>query len=378
MIYLDNAATTRPSESALKKANIYLTEKYFNPSAKYRHGIGLTGELQQSREALLRAVGLKTGTVIFTSCGSEADNTAVFCHSGKGKCVTTEGEHSAVIASFKELSSRGVETALCPIDKCGKVNVEKFLSMIDERTAFVSVMHVNNETGAVNDINAIAKRVKEIAPRCIFHSDGVQALGKIPVRLSPFVDLYSVSAHKVGGLKGVGALISQKATAVHPFIFGGGQEGGLRSGTENVFGIKNFEYALTEKLQNLQGEYNRISGINKQMRARLSESGFTVISGEDASPYVLSVSAGAVRGEVLLHMLEEQGVLLGTGSACSSKDRFSRVLRACGYGEDVLDGVLRISFSQETTAEEVERATELLIIAADKLRKVMKVNVCKK
>ena len=114
------------------------------------------------------------------------------------------------------------------------------------------------------------------------------------------------------------------------------------------------------------------------MRARLSENGFTVISGEDASPYVLSVSAGAVRGEVLLHMLEEQGVLLGTGSACSSKDRFSRVLRACGYGEDVLDGVLRISFSQETTAEEVERATDLMITAADKLRKVMKVNVCKK
>jgi cysteine desulfurase len=251
------------------------------------------------------------------------------------------------------------------------------LSKIDERTAFVSVIHVNNETGAINDINAIAKQVKAIAPRCIFHSDGVQAFGKIPVALSADVDLYSISAHKIGGLKGVGALIA-KPQAVHPFVFGGGQENGLRSGTENVFGIKVFECAAKEKCENLTKNLEKVSMLNQKMKSELSASGFQIISGENASPYVLSVSAGAVRGEVLLHMLENYGVLVGTGSACSSKNRFSRIIRACGYGEDVLDGVVRISFSAETTEEEVSFATEKMIECANKLKKVMGVSSWKK
>ncbi len=377
MIYLDNAATTKPSSSAMEKASVYVTEEYFNPSGKYRQAVKLTADLAETRKTLLSLVGKRNGEVIFTSCGTESDNTAVFCHVGKGKCVTTEGEHSAIDAAFEELSRRGTVTEKAKLHADGSVDVEDLLSKIDERTAFVSVIHVNNETGAINDINSIAKKVKAIAPRCIFHSDGVQAFGKIPVSLSADVDLYSISAHKIGGLKGVGALIA-KPQAIHPFVFGGGQESGLRSGTENVFGIKVLEYAAKEKCEKLSENFEKVSAFHQKMRTELAENGFQIISGNNVSPYVLSVSAGAVRGEVLLHMLENYGVLVGTGSACSSKNRFSRIIRACGYGEDVLDGVVRISFSAETTEEEVAFATEKMIECANKLKKVMGVSSWKK
>lgn len=373
-IYLDNAATTKPNARALSRAQQYVTERYFNPSAVYREGFELHTELKQSRERILSYIADPSAfDLIFTSCGTEADNQAVFRCGKRGNVVTTQGEHAAVYQSVSELKNRGVEPRFAPLLPDGRVDVPRLLALVDAKTSLVSVIHVNNETGAVNDINQIAALVKQKNPNAVFHSDGVQAFGKIPFKLSCSVDLYALSAHKIGGLKGCGALIKRKSLALLPFLYGGGQEGGLRSGTENVFGIKVLEYAAEEKFAALREDYARLTEYRKTLWERLDPTVFTMISGEGASPYILSVAAKGVRGEILLHKVNDQGLLIGTGSACSSnaKRRYSRVILACGYDEQTADGVLRLSFSPETTLEECCAAAEILNGCAKELKREM-------
>ena len=364
MIYLDNAATTKPSLKATERAQIFLTEKFYNPSALYKEGFALQGELKKARSVLLNQFADESAfEVIFTSCGTEADNQAIFSFARRGNAVTTDGEHSAVLAAFHELKTRGVaEPRYASLLKDGRVNTEKLLALVDEKTSFVSVMHVNNEIGAINDVNAIAKAVKQKNPRVIFHVDGVQAYGKIPYRLSKDVDLYSVSAHKIGGLKGVGALIKRKTLILPAFIFGGGQENGRRSGTENTFGIMHFAYAVEDKMANLKADFERLRGYRELLWNGLDKSVYTRLSTEEGTPYILTVSAVGLRGAVLQQMANDKGLLIGTGSACSSnsKLRFSKVVLSCGYDEKTADGVLRISFSSETTKDEVEKAALIL------------------
>lgn len=372
MIYLDNAATTKPCEKALFRAGEFLTEKYFNPSAMYQEGFALQSELKKARSSLLSYVADSAAFEwIFTSCGTEADNQAVFGAARRGNAVTTAGEHSAIQACFSELKNRGVETRFAPLNADGSVNVEELLKLVDEKTTLVSVIHVNNETGALNDINAIAKRVKQKNPRTIFHSDGVQAYGKIPFKLSKDVDMYSVSAHKIGGLKGVGGLIKRKSLVLPVFLHGGGQEGGKRSGTENLFGIKVFEYAAEEKFFALKKDFERLKELREKLWSLLDKGIFIRITSESGTPYILSVSAKGLRGEILLHMADDKGLMIGTGSACSSnaKNRYSRVILACGYDENTADGFLRLSFSAETTEEEIEKAAEILNEIAIDLKK---------
>ena len=364
MIYLDNAATTQPSKQAFEKAQTYATEKYYNPSALYKEGYAMQSELKTARSALLSKVADESFfEFIFTSCGTESDNQAIFSFARRGNAVTTAGEHSAVSAAFHELKNRGVaEPRFAPLNSDGSVNVEKLLELIDEKTSFVSVMHVNNEIGAINDINTIAKLVKKKNNRIIFHSDGVQAYGKISFKLGREIDLYSVSAHKIGGLKGVGGLIKRKSLILPPYIIGGGQESGRRSGTENVFGIKQFQYAVEEKFSSLKEDFTRLREYRELLWDGLDKAVYTRLSSVNGTPYILSVAAKGLRGEILLHMANDKGVIVGTGSACSSnaKNRYSKGILACGFDEKTADGVLRLSFSPETTKEEVLQATEIL------------------
>ena len=363
MIYLDNAATTKPLHEAFERAQIFVEEKFYNPSALYNEGYALQGELKKARSVLLSKIADESFfELIFTSCGTESDNQAIFSYAKRGNAVTTAGEHSAVSASFAELKNKGIETRFAPLCQDGRVDVEKLLALIDDKTTFVSVIHVSNETGAINDINAIAKQVKAKNPRLIFHSDGVQAYGKIPVRLSKDIDLYSVSAHKIGGLKGVGALIKRKSLQLPPYLIGGGQESGRRSGTENVFGIKQFEYAAEHKFKSLREDYARLQTYRETLWKNLDKDVYFRLSNEDTSPYILTVSARGLRGEILLHMANDKGLIVGTGSACSSnaKTRYNKVVLACGYDEKTADGVLRLSFSPQTTEEEILRAGEIL------------------
>ena len=363
MIYLDNAATTKPCEKAFARATAFALEKFYNPSALYTEGFALQGELKKARSALLCKVADETAfELVFTSCGTESDNQAIFSFAKRGNALTTAGEHSAVLATFAELKNRGVETRIAPLEKDGRVNVDKLLALVDEKTSFVSVMQVNNEVGAINDINQIAKLVKAKNPRAIFHSDGVQGYGKIPFRLAKEVDLYSISAHKIGGMKGVGALIKRKSLVLPPYIIGGGQELGRRSGTENVFGIKQFEYAAEEKFLSIREDYQRLREYRELLWSLLDKEIFIRLSAAEGTPYILSVSAMGLRGETLLHLANDNGLIIGTGSACSSnaKRRYSKVVLACGYDEKTADGVLRLSFSQTTTEEEIKNAAKIL------------------
>lgn len=373
-IYLDNAATTRPDQSALAKAGEFLTERYFNPSALYGGGFAVRAALQTAREKLLSYIADPLSfDLIFTSCGTEADNHAIFCGAKRGNAVTTAGEHAAVYASFTELKNRGVEPRFAPLNSDGSVSAEEIVKLVDDRTSLVSVVHVNNETGAVNDIAEIARLVKKKNPRTLVHSDGVQAYGKIPVRLSKEIDLYSVSAHKIGGIKGAGALVKNKTVrSLSPFVYGGGQENGLRSGTENVFGIMSFYFAAERKFSALDADALRLQRCREKLWDLLNKQVFTRISPQNGTPYILTVSAQGLRGEVLQRMSEERGVIIGTGSACSSKHRFSRVMTACGFPSDVLDGVLRISFSQNTEESEAEIAANVLNECAARLKEKVK------
>ena len=376
MIYLDNAATTKPCAKAFERATAYVTEKFYNPSALYKEGFAMQGELKKARSALLSKVADESAfELIFTSCGTESDNQAIFSFARRGNAVTTAGEHSAVSAAFQELKTRGIaEPRFATLNKDGTVNVEKLLALVDDKTSFVSVMHVNNEIGAVNDINAIAKLVKAKNPRVIFHSDGVQTYGKLPFKLAKEVDLYSVSAHKIGGLKGVGALIKRKSLVLPAYIIGGGQESGRRSGTENTFGIMQFVYAAEEKFATIKEDYARLAKYRENLWSALDKNVYTRLSAENGTPYILSVSAVGLRGEVLLHMANDKGLIIGTGSACSSnaKNRYSKVILACGYDEKTADGVLRLSFSPSTTSEEIVQAAQILNEIGNDLKKRMK------
>ncbi len=363
MIYFDNAATTKPDGECLKIAEKYLNEEYFNPSALYAEGYKLNKELRISRENILGTVAdIHKFVLEFTSCGTEADNHALFCGGRRGNVVTTLGEHSAVYSAACELKRQGVEVRFANLNADGGVDREHLLSLVDDKTSLVSVIHVNNETGAINDIASIAKEVKAKNCKTLFHSDGVQAFGKIPFKLTDNIDLYSVSAHKIGGIKGCGALIKRKSLVLSPYIFGGGQENGARSGTENVFGIKMFELAAMKKYAAISENYEKVKEIKNALWQKLDKSLFSRISSEEASPYILTVVADGVRGETILHEADDCGLIIGTGSACASneKNRYSRTILACGIDKTAADGILRISFSSENTVKEAETAAEIL------------------
>lgn len=373
MIYFDNAATTIPSKTALDRASIFNSEKFFNPSTLYQGGLNCAREIKLAKESILKNLGAVNFDVIFTSCGSESDNMAVFCMVKRGTFVTSKGEHSAIYKSFLELKNRGQKVEFIDLNKDGSVNVDKLVEYVTNNSVdFVSIVHVNNETGAVNDVNEIAKKLKQINKKLIFHVDGIQAYGKIPYRLSNDIDLYSISAHKINALKGVGALIKRKDVHINPLIFGGGQENGLRSGTENVFGIKVFEYAGEEKYKSIKQNFEHVSKIKQTIIDGLDKQIFTIISSENSSPYILTISAINIRGEVLMHSLETQDLIIGNGSACSSKNRYSRVIEACGYDKSVLDGVIRISFNANNTLDEAVKCVELLNTTAKKLKGIMR------
>lgn len=374
MIYLDNAATTKPSKTAIEKASIFNQENYFNPSALYNDGIKTSVEIKNAKNYLLSTLGATNHEVIFNSCGTEADNQAIFCAVSRGIFVTSEGEHSAVYNSFNELKRRGLKVYFAPLLSDGRVDVDALIKFVKDNpeTSFVSIVHVNNETGAINDINAIAKAIKLINKNIIFHSDGVQAYGKINYKITNDIDLYSISAHKINAIKGTGALVKKKGLNIKPLLFGGGQENNLRSGTENTFGIKVFEYASREHFAIINDKYVELSAYKSKMIEMLDKDLFEIISTPEGSPYILTVSAKGLRGEVIMHTLEGYGIIVGNGSACSSKHRYSRVLTACGYKNTILDGVIRISFSSETTIDEVVFCAEKLNETASKLKKIMR------
>lgn len=366
MIYLDNAATTKPFSKALIDATSFYEDNFYNPSSLYRQSVNLSSIINNYRDKISAIFGQKYQTV-FTSCGTEADNMVLNHFAKRGNIVTTLGEHSAIYEMANKLKQSGVDVRFAKLNKNGSVNQEHLLSLVDEKTSLVSVIHINNETGAINDIENLAKLCKKKS-NAVFHSDGVQAFLKTDNRLN-FVDLYSISAHKVGAIKGIGALIKRKDLHISPLIIGGGQEKGLRSGTENVLGIQTLINAI-EHIGDYKISLEKARKFKEIFVKNLCEQ-CELISDENCSPYIISLSCKGLKSEVVLHMLEEDGILVGTGSACS-KNAHSRVLKECGYNNDVLQGVLRISFGFETCEQEVELAVQKLNEKVLRLKKVMK------
>ncbi len=372
LIYLDNAATTRiypeVANAILKESE----EDFFNPSALYKQSVKLSVKIKEARESIKNALKAPEGELYFLSGGTEADNTALFCtRKPKGsKIIVGEGEHDAIINAANQLAQQGFEVVFAPINHDGSINVEEFEKLLDENVSLVSIMHVSNETGAVNDIAKLVKLTRKFAPKAIFHSDGVQAFGKIKVNLRALgVDLYTISAHKIHGPKGIGALFVKKGTPIKPLLYGGGQEKGFRSGTENAPSIIGFAQAVKICFDNFEDDYSKKTLFREQLFAKLTKTIDDIIvlsPNENFAPNILTVAFEDVRGEVLLHDIEDCGILVGIGSACSShhESRFKRLL---GLDERHKDGIIRFSTSYENDVNDVDFVVETIKNSLKKL-----------
>ena len=365
-IYFDNAATTRVSEGAAGCALEVMTSFYGNPSSAHAKGLEAEHLLKKSRTVILSALGFtqKDANLIFTSCGTEANNMALFgvyevLSKRKNNIVISDSEHPSIENCARELEKKGVEIRRIPT-KGGKLDTCFAEKAIDDKTMLISCMLVNNETGAVYDIKALDAIRKRKAPEAILHTDAVQGFCKLPYSLSFLgADLISISGHKIHAPKGVGALLVKKGTRVPCRMFGGGQEGGLRSGTENLAGIYAFSKAVEEYIQQKQARLSKIAELNSETRKQLSEvCPFAVInSGEGFASHILSISIPGIRSEIMLRFLSERGIFVSAGSACSSKNADNRVLSNFGLDNKTADSTLRISFSAYNTSEEI---TELV------------------
>lgn len=358
MIYLDNAATTKMYDEALRVLTEANEKRWFNASALYKEASEESKTIRRARETLLGALKAGDGELYFLSGGTEADNTALFCtRKAKGsRVIVSEGEHDAVINPAKMLKEQGYDVVFAPIKSDGGVDEEKFAALLTSDVSLVSVMHVSNETGAVNDIAKLSAMTKRAAPKAVFHSDGVQAFGKIKVNLRSLgADLYTVSGHKIHGPKGIGALYVAKGAPVKPLVFGGGQEKGFRSGTENGPAIEAFAVAAERTMRNFEEDCSKKRRYLEYLREGL-ENGVPdvkiITDTERSAPHILTVAFGGVRGEVLLHALEERGILVGVGSACSSH-RESRFKSLLGLDEAHRDGIVRFSVSAFNDFSEV-------------------------
>lgn len=382
MIYLDNAATTAPNKEALRIATQKYEELFYNPSASYRHGAEVHALIEDCKRTILETLTddfspTDKYDIVFTASGSEANNLAVHINGNYGNVVISDGEHASVCEAAMKVSSYFVrdDEYLHERTECSCVDTKNILNPIGRQTQIVSVIHVGNETGEAFDIYNIARAVKQYSPCTLFHSDGVQAYGKIPFKLTPDIDMYSISAHKIGGIKGVGALVYRKEVKdrLRPIIYGGGQGNGLRSGTENVLGIIDFAEAVKRWAyigdffdsgsfyDRVEVVYSAVAGVKETLWLFLDKDKFVRISPEGGSPYILTVSAKGKNNEVIQKILEEKyGILVGIGSACSSNhaENKGRVLRVLGYGDEIINGALRFSFSPQTTVEEIRTAAK--------------------
>ena len=369
-VFFDNASTTKIMPEIAEELVCFNNDYYFNPSALYYH-LHRMGEqnkptLENMRQSILKCLGGDNGKLIFTGSATEASNLAIFGSVKKNtrKILVSMGEHPSVYNSALELKNRGFDVEFVNLDKTGKVDIDDFEKKMTEDVDFVSIMHVSNETGAINDIARLVSIAKDVNPKAIFHCDGVQAFGKINVNVDDLgVDMYTISAHKIYGSKGVGALYVKNKVSLKPIIFGGGQESGLRSGTENLIGIYTLYRASQIVTKNLDENYNKILNLKNLFLQKLAKTNlkYALHFFEDNSPYIVSVSFEKCRAETLLNMLGDyDNIYVGNGSACSSKKMGNRVLESMGVSKSDIEGNLRISFGLYNTPEEVEYLVQKL------------------
>lgn len=362
--YLDNSATTRVFDSVSEIMVETMVTDYGNPSSMHGKGLDAENYIKETRNILARLLKVEGKDLIFTSGGTEANNlaligTAMANRRAGQHMITSCIEHPSVINSMKYLEEEGFQVTYLPVDANGLVAPEKLSEAIREDTILVSIMYVNNEIGTVEPIEALAKVIKEKNPNVLFHVDAIQAFGKYriyPKRMG--IDLLSVSGHKIHGPKGSGFLYVRSGVKIRPILFGGGQQKGMRSGTENVPAIAGLGKAAEEIYQGLEQKIEKLYDLKQHFIEEIEKMKGIRINGPvgyNSAPHIVSVGFLGVRSEVLLHALEEKGVFVSAGSACSSnRHTVSATLKGIGLEREYLDSTIRFSFSVFTTREEVD------------------------
>lgn len=368
--YFDNAATTRVLDSVKDIVVKTMTEDYANAAAKHIKGMEAEAYIRQARAEIVKTLKVQEKEILFTSGGSESNNMALIgtamANQRAGKhIISSNVEHASIYNTLGYLEEQGFEITYLPVDEKGHISLEELEEAVRPDTILVSVMYVNNEVGVVEPVEEISRVIKKKNPKTVFHVDAIQAYGKYVIRPKrQGIDLLSVSGHKIHGPKGVGFLYMDEKVKIKPLIYGGGQQRGMRSGTENVPGVAGLGVAAREMYTNHEEKLDYLYGLKEHMMTRLGElEGVHINSepGRASAPQVVSVSFEKIRSEVLLHALEERGIYVSSGSACSSNHPgVSGTLKGIGVKQEWLDGTLRFSFGLFNTKEEIDYSIGVL------------------
>lgn len=364
--YLDNSATTSCSKAATEKMVELLTQDYGNPSSMHMKGVIAEKYITEAKKKIAKTLKIEEKELVFTSGGTESNNLAIIGSALANKragmhVITTSIEHASVTNPFVWLSENGFEVTYLGVDQYGQIKMEELKNAIRPDTILVSIMHVNNEIGALQPIERIGKLIKEVNPKCLFHVDAIQSYGKMAIFPKKWnVDMLSVSGHKIHGPKGSGFLFIKDKTKVKPLIHGGGQQKGMRSGTENVPAIAGLAVASEEMYQSLEENRNHLFSLRDYFIEEVEKLDGVSVNGKkdhDSAPHIVSVSIEGVRAEVILHTLEDRNIYVSAGSACASnKPAISSTLQSIGLKKELLDSTVRFSFSIHTTKEELDYA----------------------
>jgi len=378
-VYLDNSATTRCFDEVAALMTQIMCEDYGNPSSLHRKGVQAEQYIRYAKDVIARNLKVNEKEIFFTSGGTEADNLAIRgcayanCRSGR-HLITTQIEHPAVLQTMRHLEEEGFRVTYLPVDKRGCVRLEELERAITGETILVSIMHTNNEVGTLQPVEQAGALIKGMNPRILFHVDAVQGYGKFRIHPKKLkIDLLSASGHKIHGPKGSGFLYVDDKVKIRPVMFGGGQQNGLRSGTENVPAIAGLAKAVEMVYGNLDGEVKKMYNLKKAFVEGVQKIGNVVVNGcpdETGAPHVVSVSIKGVRSEVLLHALEDKEIYVSAASACAArKPQPSETLKAMGIGGDLPGSTIRFSFSVFTTMEEIDYTLQTMYDIIPMLRK---------
>ncbi len=376
-IYLDNSATTCVFKEVAELMNKIYTEDYGNPSSMHTKGVEAEKYLKSAKETLAKELKVNEKELFFTSCGTESDNTALIgtAHANQRRgrhLITTKIEHPAIINTMKELEEEGFMVTYLGTDEHGVISLDELKSAITDETILVSIMHINNEIGSIQPIAEAGELIKSINPNIYFHVDAVQSFGKIKIYPKKMhIDMLSVSGHKIHGPKGVGLLYIDEKVKIKPYILGGGQQNGMRSGTENVAGIAGLSLASKMLYDSFDEDVKKLIEIRDFFMDEVSKiPDVKINSTKDGAPHIVSVSVKDVRAEVLLHSLEDRGIYVSAGSACSTHKRTpSATLTAIGLEKNLLESTVRFSFSVFTTMDEIKETVSAMNDIIPMLRK---------
>ena len=379
-IYLDNSATTKPYKEVIDKMVYALSTDYANPSSLHRKGIEVEKNIKNIRQNIARTLGAKDKEIYFTSGGTESNNTIIRSVSSinkkrKNHIISTTIEHPSVLNTLKDLESEGYEVTYLEVNKDGIINIDELKKAIKPTTCLVTIMHVNNEVGSIQPIQEIGKYLKSLDDKIYLHVDAVQSYTKINFRPSRYnIDFMSVSGHKFHGPKGIGFMYIKENNRIKPILTGGGQEIGIRSGTENTPGIYGLGEAVRIINEDLDNKIEKIKSLRDLLKNEIINNidDIKLNSPSDGVCHILNITFYGIKGEVLLHYLEQKGVYVSTGSACSSKKKGSHVLNAMGLSPQEIEGAIRFSLSDLNTEDEIKEAVKILKESISDLRMIMR------